>query len=130
MTMPTPPTTPAISRTGTWVTKPRPMSATARRTPISRPPSRSVLLRCRPGRRRLLPLAALLLLALPAHAAGPAFLAAVAPGDADNNLELHTARVTVGYLDANGNGHPDTQPDEMLYLDLDASGSVTYGDLR
>jgi hypothetical protein len=80
--------------------------------------------------RRSLALAALLLLALPAHADATGFLTTVAPGDADMNLELHTSRVTVGYIDGNGNSRPDTVPDEMLYLDLDASGSVTYGDLR
>ncbi|MCA1819208.1 MAG: hypothetical protein LC620_04020, partial [Halobacteriales archaeon] len=80
--------------------------------------------------RRLLPLTLLLALALPAHADGTGFVNAVAQGDADLGLELQTARVTVGYIDANGNTHPDTQPDETLYLDLDASGSVTFGDLR
>jgi hypothetical protein len=81
--------------------------------------------------RRLLALAALLLLALPASAAPAPFLAALKAGDTDLNQPLTTFTAKVGYLDGNVNGSPDAAaPDENVYLDLDGSTSVSYGDLR
>lgn len=80
--------------------------------------------------RRLLALGALLLLAVPAHAAAGDFVTTVGASDPDVNRQLHTARATVGYLDGNRNARADAQPDETLYLDLDDSGAVSYGDLR
>lgn len=82
-----------------------------------------------------LPVIALLLVllasALPAQGAGPSFAAPVRPGDGDLGTALISFLAPVGFVDANGNGAVDAvQPDEALYLDLDASRTVSFGDLR
>ncbi len=76
---------------------------------------------------------ALLLFALATQvtAATTPFLAEVKSGDPDSNQSLQTLHGAVAFLDANGNGKPDASvPDEPVYLDLDGSNSVSYGDLR
>lgn len=80
------------------------------------------------------PAAALLLLAsaLAATAQVPAVsFSAVGQDDAANGRILSTLTVTLGYVDANANGRADpSSPAEPVYLDLDNSRTVTYGDVR
>ncbi|HEX2066757.1 MAG TPA: hypothetical protein VHI93_08095 [Candidatus Thermoplasmatota archaeon] len=82
---------------------------------------------------RLLAAAALLLVAfLPtAHADATPFAASVEGVDGEMGRMYQAGRAAVAFLDANLNGRPDTAaPDEVVYLDLDGSGSASYGDLR
>ncbi|HUR61778.1 MAG TPA: hypothetical protein VM286_05375 [Candidatus Thermoplasmatota archaeon] len=87
--------------------------------------------------RRLLALGLLLVFALPAQAASAPVapvvpvLAEVQAADTDLNLPIQGFNAFVGYYDANVNGRFDgVAPDEPAYLDLDASRSATYADLR
>ncbi|MEK6984792.1 MAG: hypothetical protein AABX89_00200 [Candidatus Thermoplasmatota archaeon] len=67
---------------------------------------------------------------LPATAAAP-FLSEVAGNDADINGSLSTVRAPFAFADANGNGRLDNvAPTEPIYVDLDGSNSVSYGDIR
>lgn len=93
-----------------------------------RPAARAV----RPSRAAVLPA----LLALLALAAGPAASAAalsetVGAGDAALGQTLVGRRATLGYLDLDLDQALDAAgPPEPLYLDADASGSVSFGDVR
>ncbi len=60
-----------------------------------------------------------------------ALVTEVQASDSDNGMAFTNQRVYVGFIDANGSGHPDlVDPREPVYLDLDASATVSYGDLR
>ncbi|MES2154950.1 MAG: hypothetical protein V4510_07415 [bacterium] len=77
--------------------------------------------------RALAPLLAILL----APAASAAFVSEVAGGDTDNGIALVLQHAAFTFIDGNANGHLDSAaPREPIYLDLDASGTVTYGDER
>lgn len=74
---------------------------------------------------------ALAVVLLPASACAATLVAEVVGSDTDVGTELRTQRVPFAFLDANGNGHLDTaQPREPVYLDVDGSGAVSYGDVR
>lgn len=77
-------------------------------------------------------LALLAPIALPAVSAQAApFAAPVLAGDPDVRTTLQNLVASAGYVDANGNKLPDAvQPDEAVYLDLDNTGAVSFGDLR
>lgn len=81
---------------------------------------------------RLLPVfvvASVLWTALPA--AAQEFAAEVTPSDPDARGDLVSMLTRLGYVDANSNSIMDTtEPDENLYLDVDASRTVSFGDLR
>jgi len=85
---------------------------------------------------RTLPLLALLaaaLLAGPAAAQSSSALATtVAAGDAQQGQSLQfLSAASLGFFDSNGDGRANARaPQEPVYLDLDGSRSVTYGDLR
>lgn len=74
----------------------------------------------------------LLALAVPVHAAEHPPLSEVGMGDPDLGQSLREASMAaVSFLDANNNGRLDVaDPDEPVYLDLDASRVLGYGDLR
>lgn len=71
-------------------------------------------------------------LAVPAGAAGAApYATQVLASDPDARLNVETILAPAGYVDANGNDAFDlAEPDETMYLDLDDSGTVSFGDLR
>jgi hypothetical protein len=68
--------------------------------------------------------------AAPALAQGSIF-AVIAQGDPANGRTLAGLTAGIGFFDANGNGRADPMaPAEPVYLDLDGSRSVSYGDVR
>jgi hypothetical protein len=75
--------------------------------------------------------ALLIILALPASTAGT-FMATVGASDPLIDRPLTAiAGGGLGYIDGNTNGHPDAvDPDEPVYLDVDLSHTVNYGDVR
>jgi hypothetical protein len=71
-------------------------------------------------------------LSLPAQAQSSTF-SVVAQGDAADGRTLSTlaAGAGIGYFDADNDGAADpSSPTEPVYLDLDGSHSVSYGDVR
>jgi hypothetical protein len=75
--------------------------------------------------------ASVLVTALPAQAAVLGFVSPVQAGDPDAGVRLETLLMYPSYVDANGNGLLDyKEPDETMYLDLDASNTVTFNDMR
>jgi hypothetical protein len=74
----------------------------------------------------------LLLLVVAAAAKAPSLVAPVTGGDADLGTPLPSSfHFRVAYVDANGNGRVDSAaPDEPVYLDVDGSQTVSYGDIR
>jgi hypothetical protein len=66
-----------------------------------------------------------------AHAASAQFIADVGGNDPDANASYTNNRAALGFLDGNGDGHLQVaNPAEPVYIDLDNSNSVTYGDIR
>lgn len=83
-----------------------------------------------PMARALLPTLLLggLLLLPAAHAADAPVLEAITGGSPDNGRALTAMNAHVAWLDGDGDRQPDA--DEPVYLDLDASGAASVGDLR
>lgn len=71
-------------------------------------------------------------LVVPAGAAQSPKIVALAGADPTLNQPIAPLNsAVIGYIDANGDGRPNDQsPDEPIYMDLDGSLTVTYGDLR
>ncbi len=62
--------------------------------------------------------------------AAATFVAEVAGTNPDANATQRSQPAKLAYLDANGNGRPDRiDPKEPLYLDMDASATISYGDV-
>ncbi len=76
---------------------------------------------------RWLVLWATLLVAAPASAE----FSFVASTDSDNGAVFRATNARVAWLDADLNGQPGhTTPQEPIYMDVDGSGTISYGDLR
>lgn len=74
---------------------------------------------------------ALILAAAPVQGKSEPFFGEVKAGDGDVGVPFQSTHAPVAFIDGNGNGKADaSDPDEPLYLDLDASGTVSHSDLR